>query len=159
MQNYRTRTFPARAILDPENQGRHPVQTVREIAQVYYLEPEISRAISFNPTRLERIWEIPVNTNFGLKSSAGRASVMRGIELHPGLFRVTTQDFIATFMHEVAHIMQWLEYGCMDHGQTWWEAMIRLGRKPWQDRRHNLSECRQRAQANSTEKSLDELGL
>lgn len=135
------------------------MQTVREIARIYSLEQEISRAISFNPARLERIWNIPVNTNFALKSSAGRAHSRRGIELHPGLFTVASHDFIATFMHEVAHMMQWLEYGGMDHGQTWWEAMIRLGRKPWQDRRHNLQECRQRVLANSTEKSLEELGL
>lgn len=112
--------------------------TIAQLAQSYGCLSEIERAITYNPRAYQRLLGTNVNLNGNLRSSAGlaRGSISRGyaIDLHPGLQRVPREDFIATFLHEVAHVMQYMEYGKMDHGATWWEAMIRLGRKPWTKR-------------------------
>lgn len=115
--------------------------------------PAIERAITFD-TKLSRLWLIPVHFNFSLKSSAGRANRF-GIDLHPGLLQATQAEFRATFLHEVAHVCEYLIYGKGGHGETWWEAMIRLGERPWQNRHHSIRSCMDRDSRRTT--TLDTL--
>lgn len=112
---------------------------IREWAQRLQVEPLIARAISFNPSRLEPAWKVPVEFNFNLKSSSGRCvgGWEPRLELHPILGQAAQEaELISTFLHEVAHVLQRLEHKGnlalgQGHGAGWWEAMIRLGQAPW----------------------------
>lgn len=150
-------------------------QTIRSWAERLALVPHIERAISFNEGRLASVWEVPVVWNHALKSSAGRAGRTTTdrrlhVELHPRLAREhLASQLVQTFLHEVAHILQRLEHGHsglgLGHGQGWWEAMIRLGERPWESRYHEISgELREfrlaaRAGRQVSDKSLEDLGI
>jgi hypothetical protein len=110
----------------------------RELDCIYCIE----RAITFDPIPLAGIWNVPVMWNFSLRTSAGRAS-RHGIELHPGLLQATVEEYRNTFLHELAHICELRIYGTIGHSREWWEAMIRLGEKPWITRHHNIASCLQ----------------
>lgn len=120
--------------------------TVRSVATSLNLLPTINRAISFQPTlaRLERvIWDTPITYPTQMGTSAGwfRANPCR-ISLHPALegTRAQPQDHIETFLHELAHEHQFLVYGIVDHGATWWEMMYQLGQQP--RRTHKIAACK-----------------
>lgn len=108
---------------------------VRTFAQSCGAIYEIERALSYYPAKASRVWDTPVQYSTQLKSSAGYASGDYGIKLHPALPSVSRLEPRATFLHEVAHILQHLIYGVIDHGATFHEIMYRLGEKP--QRCHN----------------------
>lgn len=123
--------------------------TVLSLAEQLGLVESIERAISYSPQKLAALWSVPCSFNYRLRNSAGYARYGRdaklSIEFHPGLASATAQEFRDTFLHELAHVMQYLEYRLMDHGHTWWEAMIRLGAEPWETRYHKIDACRRPA--------------
>ncbi len=116
------------------------LQNVKQVAERFDLTDRINRAISYD-VRLDRVWQIPVEWNFRLKNSAGNANDKR-IHLHPGLASASAEDFKDTFLHELAHSCEYILYGQGGHSQTWWEAMIRLGCKPWEGRYHSIASCK-----------------
>jgi hypothetical protein len=117
-----------------------PTHSVRYFAELTGTTNVIDRAISFDE-RLLALWNVPVKWNYNLKNSAGFANI-RGISLHPGLKQASETEFRATFLHELAHVCEGLLYNdTYGHSQHWWEAMIRLGEKPWINRHHNIVPC------------------
>lgn len=117
--------------------------TVLGFATELDLVPVINRAISYDPSKLEtpRLWQVPVSYNHRLKNSAGRANLY-GISLHPGLKQATRGELVATFLHELAHVMDCLTRGHSGHDYGWQEAMVRLGQNPIASRYHNIASCR-----------------
>ena len=139
------------------------VQNVRQIATDFNLLDRIERAISFD-NKLSNIWTVPVEWNFNLRNRAGNANASR-IHLHPGLQAASRAEFVDTFLHELAHVCEYTLYGRGGHSQNWWEAMIRLGAKPWETRYHNIDSCMKAAAQTPglarqvTGSTLEELGL
>lgn len=142
--------------------------TVRQFAEQLDAQPHnglpiiarIERATSFD-ARLQSCWNVPVEWSWSLRGSAGNANAKR-IHLHPALQRAQIQEIIETFLHELAHVHERTLYGSGGHSQTWWEAMIRLGEKPWLTRFHNIEAVRTAARKGHTnvlEVSAEELGL
>jgi len=133
--------------------------TVRAFAQEFGLVSVIDRAISFHPSQFinGKLYNVPVNWNHKLRRTAGTFSSKDGIELHPGLACASPRDLHATFLHELAHAMQFLVYGKVDHGETWWEMMHQLGQKP--TRTHNIPECQGRLTPASVGINVKDLGL
>ncbi len=135
--------------------------TVKTIAAQHGLEQIISRAHSFHPqlqSRAQSILGTEVNYSDRLQTSAGNFAPRKNlISLHPAFLgpRTRTQDHLETFLHELAHLHQWVVYGRCDHGATWWEMMHQLGQKPV--RTHEFVDSLQCSQ--STSLSLDEIGL
>lgn len=119
----------------------HGPSSVRAFAEAQGLIQVIDRAISFHPAALGtgRLYAVKVDWNHRLERSAGRFNSLRGIELHPGLTHAKPKDLHETFLHELAHAMQWLVYAKVDHLETWWEMMHQLGQKP--KRTHSIPEC------------------
>lgn len=122
----------------------HGPSSVQAFAQEFGLIQVIARAISFHPNALAggKLYSVKVEWNHRLERSAGRFNSLRGIELHPGLAHAKPKDLHETFLHELAHAMQWLVYRKVDHGETWWEMMHQLGQKP--RRTHSIPECQGR---------------
>lgn len=123
------------------------MSTVREIAIQLGVIPIIERAFSFHPilSLTDRLWNLPVEYNFRLKTTAGQfwSQDMR-IVLHPGLLNAEKQDHIATFLHELAHAMQFTVYKQRGHGASWWEMMHQLGQQP--RRTHQIAACSKAAE-------------
>lgn len=120
----------------------------------------IQRAVTYD-ARLQPCWDVPVEWSWSLRGSAGNANAKR-IHLHPALQHAQVQEVIDTFLHELAHVHEHTLYGHGGHSQTWWEAMIRLGEKPWLTRYHNIEAVRTAARKGHTnvlEASAEELGL
>ncbi|HMD81350.1 MAG TPA: SprT-like domain-containing protein, partial [Anaerolineales bacterium] len=107
-----------------------------ELKQMTY----ISRALSYYSHIGPKLWVIPCEWNYDLKTSAGRFSARRGITLHPGLKKADPAHMVETFMHELAHAMQYLAHGKVNHGHSWHEMMYLLAQRP--ERLHNIAECR-----------------
>lgn len=137
--------------------------TVQTFIDQLDLESIIQRAISYDPSKFARLREVPVVWNWSLKNSAGRAHwntnlgrTTYKISLHPGLQSAQRDELEATFLHEVAHIMAYMAYGASGggHSYEWWEAMIRLGLRPKDNRFHSIPECMRKATA-----TAEELGL
>src|SRR5574337_896033 len=103
--------------------------TIREVAEQFNCTYEIDRALTFYPAKAQAIWNVPVAWDWRLGTTAGRAHSKRGITLHPGLPH-QSEGPQPTFLHEVAHMLQFILYGEINHGRTWWECMYRLGRIP-----------------------------
>lgn len=104
---------------------------VRDFAQQTNSLETIQRAMSFHPnSRITESWGIPVEYSGELQTSAGKFYTRPiFIRLHLGL-QLDPKALRETFLHELAHAHQWLVHGTCDHGETWWEAMHRLGQKP-----------------------------
>jgi predicted SprT family Zn-dependent metalloprotease len=132
---------------------------VREMAAITKTSTEISRAISFD-LRLFPAWEINVEWNPRLKTSYGRGGPTHyGIKLHPAI-KTYPDQLRRTFLHELAHCMEYLLYHTCGHGQGFWEAMIRLGEKPWEKNQHEFSLHKyNRDKAIAADIELKELGL
>jgi predicted SprT family Zn-dependent metalloprotease len=132
---------------------------VIKMAEITKTKTVISRAISYDP-RLFAAWEINVEWNPRLKTSYGRGGPTHyGIKLHPAIQSYPDQPR-STFLHELAHCMEYILYQKCRHGQSFWEAMIRLGEKPWEKNNHEFS-LRQynRDQAIAADADLTAAGL
>lgn len=129
------------------------MSTVRELAEQLGLIPTIERAMTYEPGKFSGLWEIPVQYDFRLRSSAGNANKFR-IKLHPGLLQASTREHVETFLHELAHTMDCFCRGQSGHDYPWQEMMIRLGQKPV--RTHNIATCKKRAEKTTI---LDDLDL
>lgn len=115
-------------------------ETVAAFSARLHTDDVIRRAITFD-SRLTAVWAVPVVWNFRLKSTAGFARINpMQIELHPALNDATPTELRATFLHELAHICEFLIHGTMKHDYPWHEAMIRLGEVP--HRTHNIAACK-----------------
>lgn len=137
-------------------------QNVRQVATDLGLLARVERAVSFDP-RLERIWQVPVEWNFRLRNRAGNANASR-IHLHPGLQAASRAEFIDTFIHELAHVCEYVLYGYGGHSANWWEAMHRLGARPQDTRYHNIDTCMRNAAQSGISRHVsddlaDDLGL
>jgi SprT-like family len=137
----------------------HGPSSVRAFATEFGLVSVIDRAITFHPAALGngRLYAVQVEWNHRLERSAGRFNSLRGIELHPGLAHAKAKDLHETFLHELAHAMQFLVYGKVDHLASWWEMMHQLGQKP--TRTHNIPECQGRLTPASVGINAKDLGL
>lgn len=137
----------------------HGPSSVQAFAQEFGLIQVIARAISFHPAALGngKLYAVKVEWNHNLRKAAGRFSSIRGIELHPGLAHAKPKDLHETFLHELAHAMQFLVYGKVDHGETWWEMMHQLGQRPI--RTHSIPECSGRLTPASVGINAEDLGL
>lgn len=120
--------------------------TVKDFATKHCCMSAIERAISYAPSKLERALIIPVTWNTRLHNRAGRASLRLGIELHPGLLVEGHDALRSTFLHELAHIFEFLMHNTAGHGVNWIIQMARLGLDPMQHRTHAFVACMQRAQ-------------
>lgn len=136
------------------------MHTVKSLAYQRGLTAVLDRAFSFH-TQLGTadVWNIPVEFSDRIQTSAGnfRAKPRGGqIKLHRALEApANKQPLDETFLHELAHAMQWLVYGVCDHSATWWEMMHQLGQKP--RRTHAIAACKPAKEY--TYKSVEELGL
>lgn len=137
--------------------------TIQTFIDELGLEAVIQQAVSYDPAKFARLHAVPAVWNWSLKNSAGRAHwntnlgrTTYKISLHPGLQSTDRSDLEATFLHEVAHIMAYMAYGPSGggHGYEWWEAMIRLGLHPRDNRYHSIPQCMKRHEA-----TAEELGL
>lgn len=134
------------------------VHSVRSFARSIGVEETIARAISFHPEIGPRLWAVSVEFDAGLHRSAGRFSTNAGITLHPGLRHTADKKALAeTFLHEVAHAAQWLAYGEINHGASWWEMMHQLGQRPV--RTHDIKECNGKLQPKTAGLNPEDLGL
>jgi hypothetical protein len=104
--------------------------TIRKFSADLGQDQILARALSYHPTIAQALLATPCDWSSKLHASAGYASSRRGISLHHGLRAEGPQAIIDTFLHEVAHIMQYLVYREFNHGATWWEMMHHLGAKP-----------------------------
>lgn len=128
--------------------------TVRDFAEQLDLIQIIDRAISYNPEAYKNIYQIPVIYNYRLRNSAGNATRFQ-ITLHPGLQNANISDLKSTLLHEIAHVLDFMQNHKSGHGAGWWEAMIRLDEKPWITRYHNISTCKKAAQKSNLLENLD----
>lgn len=137
----------------------HGASSVRAFATEFGLIQVIDRAISFHPAALGngKLYSIKVDWNLSLRKAAGRFGTNQGIELHPGLAHAKPKDLHETFLHELAHAMQWLVYRKVDHAETWWEMMHQLGQKP--TRTHSIPECSGKITPASVGINPEDLGL
>ncbi len=137
------------------------MHTVRTIAEQLGVVWVIDRAITFHdklPGANRALWNITVeyNTAFQRRGGCFRGREM-AIELHPALNGpfAKPSEHAATFLHELAHAMQWIVYGRVDHGATWWEMMHQLGQEP--KRCHNIAACTK--PSTKSKLGLDDMGL
>ncbi len=114
--------------LDHYDQARHGTN----LTQVMY------RLSLYYPGLPERLRAVPCVWSGRLGTSAGYASSIRGITMHPALQREGAPEIIATLLHEVAHMAQHLLHGVIDHGPTWHEMMWLLGETPTRTHRMKL---------------------
>jgi predicted SprT family Zn-dependent metalloprotease len=133
--------------------------TVLAFAELTDTFDVIERAVSFDE-RLEAVWPIKVEWNDKLKVSYGRGGPTHyGIKLHPAL-RDHKKQLRNTFLHELAHCMEYILYKRCGHSQTFWEAMIRLGEKPWEKGDHEFSLRKYNSdQQAAAQRMLEEAGL
>lgn len=138
-----------------------PQITIRQLAHQLGQTHTIQRAFGFHlklQTLDQIIWDMPVEYNPRLERTAGRAHCSEGkIELHTCFAngQASREHHIETFLHELAHIHQWLVYHTADHGADWWEMMFQLGQKP--KRTHSITACR--AASATARVSIEEMGL
>ena len=80
----------------------------------------------------DRLMDIKVISNSRPKGRAGQASYYaRELELHGELFKEgRVQDLYDTFIHELAHFMEYWIFGNGGHGRSWKATMIALGADP-----------------------------
>lgn len=130
------------------------MSNVETFAREYGLMPVIDRACSFHPLIKSALLATPCEWNLRLHSSAGYYHSERGITLHLGLKREGSEATRATFLHEVAHAMQWLRYREVNHGASWLEMMHQLGQQP--KRTHSYAACGGPARSNV---NPDDIGL
>lgn len=118
----------------------------------------IERALTYHPNITRKTWETRVIWDRSLKKAAGQfRSRERVILLHPGLKLAHKFQYVETFLHELAHAMQWYAYAKADHGPTWYEMMHILAQKP--KRLHNIPECMDRVDVIKVMKVADEFKL
>lgn len=129
--------------------------TVALFALDYRLTSVLHRALLFHPQIGSALHAVPVEWNPRLKAAAGNFTTKPiGISLHPALIRERAGEIEKTFLHEVAHAMQYLQYKEVNHGESWWEMMHQLGQKP--ERCHSMS---LRARGNKTGFNPEDLGF
>lgn len=130
--------------------------TVAEFALNISATRIIQWALLFHPQIQGKLMHIPVVWNTNLDSSGGnfRSQPAMLISLHPALQREGATAVHETFLHELAHAMQWLVYHEVNHGATWWEMMHQLGQKPRRCHQMNL-----RAKGNQAAMSPEEMGF
>lgn len=117
----------------------------------------IQRALTYHPSIAANLYAIPVNFNSSLSTAAGNFRTKPlAINLHIGLNRAQHSDLKATFLHEVAHAMQWLRYHEINHGASWWEMMHLLAQKP--QRCHQIAACSRQGTKIAAD-NPDDLGL
>lgn len=110
-------------------------------------EDDIHRAISFD-YRLHKLWNLKVTYNYKLKNSAGMAYRRYGdiwMSMHPGILDASVEEYIKTFLHELAHCAQYLTGVNDGHGLGWIVNMARLGQDPRENRRHSIKSCMRRS--------------
>tara|TARA_Y100000310_G_C20704127_1_gene833264 strand:+ start:10318 stop:10953 length:636 start_codon:yes stop_codon:yes gene_type:complete len=80
----------------------------------------------------DRLMDIEVVSNSRPKRRAGQASFYENeLELHGELFKEgRTQDLYNTFIHELAHFIDYRIFGESGHGKTWKASMRALGANP-----------------------------
>lgn len=123
--------------------------TIRTFAEMTNTSATIARAMSYD-TKLALLFDMPCGYSDRLKKSTGRGG-HAGINLHPAL-RNNPRQLRATFLHEVAHVMEWVCYKKCGHSYNWQEAMIRLGQNPHENRYHSIGiELRQYHENEQTE--------
>lgn len=118
------------------------METVETMAKELGLIPILERAFSFHPTICISTLGTRVEWSNRLQTSAGYASGIRGITLHQSLRAALRDEWIETFLHEVAHMMQFYLYHEINHGASWWEMMHQLGQKP--KRTHQIAAVKRR---------------
>ncbi len=106
------------------------MQTVSDFATEHGLTRTLERALEYHPNSANFVRNTPVNWNRRMKSAAGRYNSQFGIELHPGLVKEGPDAIAATFLHEVAHAMQWSRERVVDHLWSWHRAMYQLDQIP-----------------------------
>ena len=122
------------------------MSTVKDFANQHGLMLTVRRAMSFHPQHFpdatSSLWSIPVEYSAHLQTSAGyfHCGPPMKITLHYGLQRSALHELHETFLHELAHAMQWIRYAKVDHNATWWEMMHQLGAHPV--RTHKIAACR-----------------
>jgi len=122
------------------------------------VEFQINRALTYHPNITRKTWETRIVWDPALKSVAGQfRTKICLIRLHPGLKLAHRFHYTETFLHELAHAMQWYAYGKCDHGQTWYEMMHILAMKP--ERLHNIPECKDKVEIIKVMKVADEFKL
>lgn len=132
----------------------------KEMAVALNCHHTITRALSYCNIQLAPlIWATPIEWNWRLKNSAGRAWPMPHfkIELHPGLRESSKADQIEVFLHELAHIFAFRLYGRAGtgHGLYFIEQASRLGiNLALALKGHKIAACKQRAKV-----TLEGLGL
>lgn len=110
---------------------------VRQFAEDCGASYEIERCLTYYPLKVEAVWSVPVEYSERFVSSAGYAHQSRGITLNPRIRSIRNEPK-ETFLHEVAHMIQWLAYGHIDHGYTFHEVMHRLAQVPQRCHAYNL---------------------
>lgn len=137
--------------------------TVRTFAKAYDLELIIIRAFSFHSVleneTFPSLWYVPVVFNPRLQTTAGfaRHSPRYEIELNPALAGplASREQLVATFLHELAHLMEYRVLRTHGHGAGWWMMMHQLGQIP--RRTHTIAACRKAEPV--ARHSLDDMGL
>lgn len=123
------------------------------------MESIIQRALTYHPSITRRVMELRVVWNHNLQTAAGRFhSAKNQIELHPGLaYAHQANKLEETFLHELAHAMQWYAYSKCDHAESWWEMMHLLATTP--KRCHNEPMCQARLTPARAGLKAEDLGL
>ena len=81
--------------------------------------------------------KITVNISSGLLVCAGKAMIRRDlIKLNHRLLKDHTKEIRDTFGHELAHFLEYWQYGTVGHGIVWKSIMVELGLPP--NRTHDL---------------------
>lgn len=130
---------------------------VQEFAVQHGLAATLLRALSFHPTIGPRLLAVPVEYNPNLTTAAGQFTTRGGpprISLHLALPNEAPGELAATFLHEVAHAMQWFVYSEVNHSASWWEMMHQLGQRPTRLHTMNL-----RARSTRAPGGADDMGL
>lgn len=111
--------------------------TVRQAAQSCNAEYEIARCLTYYTSKVSDVWSVQVEFSARQSRSAGFAHPDRGIILNARLMNIHGEPK-STLLHEVAHMLQHIVYGRMDHGYTFHEIMHRLGQPPARCHSYNL---------------------
>lgn len=107
--------------------------TVATFAAGFDVAPLITRALTYYPDISVKVWPTPVVWTSRVSRTAGRARGTKDggfIYLHIGLLSEGREAIKATFLHELAHIMQWYAHQEINHGESWWKMMHILDQRP-----------------------------
>lgn len=130
--------------------------TVRFFAERLGVAHLIDRALTYYPAIERDLWSTKVEITTRVSRTAGRATPGR-ITLHSALVHEGPQAFVQTFLHEVAHVMQYLVHGHFNHGESWWKMMHILDQKPIRTHRFQSAAFTRPKGGKREELSLDDL--